>query len=192
MNDSTNSENKDEIELWVKLYTTSLYKWALLKTSDKESAEDLVQDTFLSAHQQHREFKGKSSAKTWLFSILNHKISSYYRKKYKGISIKTEEEHIFVSLFDEHGHWKHQEKPMTWNSDEKQLLDDPEFNRTLMSCFEKLPDHWQLAVNFKYIEQKKGKIICQELDISPTNFWQILHRAKLQLRKCLELNWFKA
>jgi len=38
---------------------------------------------------------------------------------------------------------------------------------------------------------KKGDLICQELDIAPTNFWQILYRAKLQLRKCLELNWFK-
>jgi RNA polymerase sigma-70 factor (ECF subfamily) len=41
------------------------------------------------------------------------------------------------------------------------------------------------------MEEKKGELICQELGITDTNFWQILHRAKLQLRKCIELNWFK-
>jgi len=32
--------------------------------------------------------------------------------------------------------------------------------------------------------------ICQELEITPTNYWQIMHRAKLQLRECIENNWF--
>jgi len=38
---------------------------------------------------------------------------------------------------------------------------------------------------------KNGEEICQELDISPTNFWQVVHRAKLQLKNCVEENWFK-
>ena len=54
-----------------------------------------------------------------------------------------------------------------------------------------LPTSWFAAINLKYLEEKKGEIICQELQITPTNFWQILHRAKLQLRKCLEVHWFK-
>ena len=78
-----------------------------------------------------------------------------------------------------------------WHDDEGHLLDNVEFNNILKSCLDKLPEHWQAAVNLKYIEQKKGDVICQELDIAPTNFWQVLHRAKLQLRKCLEINWFK-
>jgi DNA-directed RNA polymerase specialized sigma24 family protein len=38
---------------------------------------------------------------------------------------------------------------------------------------------------------KNGDEICQELDITPTNFWQIVHRAKLQLRNCVKENWFE-
>ena len=188
--------NEGKIESWVRLYTNSLYNWALFKTSDRECAEDLVQDTFLVAYQQQEKFNGKSSPKTWLLAILNNKISGYYRKKYKEISVKETatiaNENIFSSFFAESDHWRKQEKPTHWDIEEKNLLDNQEFNQTLQSCLDKLPEHWQLAINLKYIEQKKGELICQELNISPTNFWQILHRAKLQLRKCLELNWFNA
>lgn len=84
MDTSNNFENKnDSIESWVKLYTGSLYDWALFKTSYKETAEDLVQDTFLAAKLQFEKFKQNSSAKTWLFAILNNKIKDYYRNKYK-------------------------------------------------------------------------------------------------------------
>jgi RNA polymerase sigma-70 factor (TIGR02943 family) len=186
------------IESWVRLYTGNLYSWALFKTSNKETAEDLVQETFLTAHQQITGFRGESSPKTWLLAILNNKIKTHFRKKYRQTDvdpdhfIATNDLHIFSQLFDEDDRWKDKEKPMTWNAEEVQLLDNREFNMVLTSCMEKLPDHWSSAIQLKYIEQKKGELICQELDITPTNFWQILHRAKLQLRKCLEINWFKA
>jgi RNA polymerase sigma-70 factor (ECF subfamily) len=32
--------------------------------------------------------------------------------------------------------------------------------------------------------------ICQELQISTTNCWVLLHRARLALRECLDMNWF--
>jgi RNA polymerase sigma-70 factor (TIGR02943 family) len=186
------------IESWVRLHTSSLYSWALFKTSNKETAEDLVQETFLTAHRQFEKFRGNSSPKTWLLAILNNKINAHYRKKYLQIDFNqdhdtaTKDLNIFHQLFDDNDRWKDKEKPMSWNADEGHLLDNREFNMVLTSCLGKLPDNWCSAINLKYIEQKKGEIICQELDITPTNFWQILHRAKLQLRKCLEINWFKA
>jgi RNA polymerase sigma-70 factor (TIGR02943 family) len=186
------------MESWVRLHTSSLYRWALFKTSNKETAEDLVQETFLTAHQQFEKFRGDSTPKTWLLAILNNKIKAHYRKKYQQIDINQDNEiatndlDIFHQLFDDDDRWKNKEKPISWNKEEDHLLDNKEFNTVLTSCLEKLPDNWRSAVNLKYIEQKKGEIICQELAITPTNFWQILHRAKLQLRKCLEINWFKA
>ncbi len=186
------------IEKWVKDYTNYMYSWALFKTSNKESAEDLVQDTFLTAHQQLEKFRGDSNPKTWLLAILNNKITAYYRKKYLNPVQKENEQNnlpdnpIFTLLFDEDNRWKKNEKPIEWAADENHLLDDKDFNVVLTSCLDKLPEHWRSAVHLKYIEQKKGELICQELEITTTNFWQILHRAKLQLRKCLEINWFKS
>ncbi|MCK5344766.1 MAG: sigma-70 family RNA polymerase sigma factor, partial [Candidatus Heimdallarchaeota archaeon] len=66
---------------WVESYTSDLYFWALHKVSDPEQAKDLVQDTFLAAAEKVQGFKGDSTPKTWLFSILNHKVIDFYRKK---------------------------------------------------------------------------------------------------------------
>lgn len=197
MNKNDNDTFGEIIESWVNHYTNTMYTWALYKTSNKESAEDLVQDTFLTAYQQLEKFRGDSNPKTWLLAILNNKITEHYRKKYRNPVQTNDREgttsgrNIFITMFDEYDRWKKKEKPLDWDDDENQLLDDKEFNIVLTSCLGKLPEHWQSAVHLKFIEQKKGELICQEMNIAPTNFWQILHRAKLQLRKCLEINWFK-
>jgi len=71
-------------------------------------------------------------------------------------------------------------------------LDNVEFKSVMENCMKKLPDTWFSAIHLKYLEEKDGKVICQELGITPSNFWQILHRAKVQLRACIEKNWFKS
>ena len=73
------------IKGYVELYSDSLYTWAFNKTSDKETAEDLVQETFLAAVQGFAKFESKREPKTWLISILRNKIADHYRKSYRYI-----------------------------------------------------------------------------------------------------------
>lgn len=171
-----------------KLFSDSLYSRAFYKTGNKETAEDLVQDTFLAAFKAVEKFENRSQVKTWLFSILNNKISDFYRSKY-NLPVKVEMD-IIENTFASDGNWQDSERPKSWGLDSSSLLDDIEFNKTLQYCLENLPQSWNAAVQLKYLSEKKAALICQELEISPTNFWQIIHRAKLQLRKCLEKNWF--
>ncbi len=172
----------------VEQYTQDLFSWALHKVSDTELAKDLVQDTFLAAAEKKETFKGESTHKTWLFSILNHKIIDVYRKKVKQ-PIATEND-VFSKFFDAGGDWKKEERPQDWDEDEGHLLDNSDFQTVLKKCLDALPEKWALAVKSKYLLNKKGEEICQELEIAPTNFWQIVHRAKLQLRDCVDTNWF--
>lgn len=182
-----------DIQELVKDYTDDLFRWAYYKVNHQEVAEDLVQDTFLSAVKGLHKFEGKSSAKTWLKAILNNKIVDYHRKKYKKLEINqskisNEDDGSFMErFFDESGHWKSAKTGM-W-SDDVSLLDDADFQKVLQFCFEKLPEHWSLAMRLKYLEEKDGKEICQELGVSTSNYWQIIHRAKLQLRACVNSNW---
>ncbi len=187
-NISANSSSK-EIEKWVSLFSDELFTWAFYKISDKELAEDLVQETFLAAYQKINSFENKSEPKTWLFSILKNKIADHFRRSYRNGSNTTIS---FEHFFDENENWIPDQKPQKWEmEDEKHLLDNFEFNQTLKNCLQKLPEKWNASIVYKFIEEKNAEQICQELDISPTNYWQILHRSKLQLRKCLEMNWFK-
>lgn len=173
---------------WVELYTSDLYLWAFHKTSDLELAKDLVQDTFLAAAEKIGTFKSESSPKTWLISILNHKIVDHYRKKSnQPISFDIQP---LTNYFDENGAWKAEKRPKEWNDIEKNLLDDNDFQEILKKCLEALPEKWNICVKLKYLSEKSSEEICQELDIAPTNLWQIIHRAKIQLRECVENSWF--
>jgi RNA polymerase sigma-70 factor (ECF subfamily) len=183
------------LEKWVNQFSDELYAWALHKTSSKETAEDLVQETFLSAFHKIDTFQGKSQPKTWLFSILNNKIIDYYRlsaKTTKQNFSLTENSGLELSegLFNQHGCWKNNNLNPLWDQDEE-LLDNPEFNTTFENCMEELPTKWKLAITSKYLSQKNASEICQELEISVSNYWQMVHRAKLLMKKCLEIKWVK-
>lgn len=187
MQERMNTTNPTEaVKCWVDLYADELYTWAFYKTGNKETAEDLVQETFLAACQSFSKFEGRSDVKTWIYSILNNKIAGHFRKKMKEPVSGNADLSVF---FTTDGEWKAEQRPQAWPDGE--LLDDAQFREVLADCLKKLPEAWHSALQLKYLEAKKGEVICQELGISPTNFWQVLHRAKLQMRKCLEMHWFK-
>jgi len=178
----------DILTEWVENYTQDLFSWAFHKVSNAETASDLVQDTFLAAAEKSASFRNNSSPKTWLFSILNHKIIDHYRKKaHQTVNL---DHHSLLNFFEANGDWLTNHKPHDWQEgNENHLLDDDEFQEILAKCLRALPENWSNCVKLKYLTDKKGEEICQEMDISPSNFWQIIHRAKLQLRDCIEKNW---
>lgn len=193
----TGKPKKQELlSSWVQQFGDELFSWAYFKTSDQVLAEDLVQDTFLAALQAIEKFQEKSSPKTWLFAILNRKITDFYRKRRRitlqsiGAMEKEEQADSPDQLFDRYGNWKKEHRPKNWETDDSQILDQPGFRETLQACLQKLPSRWLSVIESKYLEEKEGKEISLELGISTANYWQILHRAKLQLRSCLENNWF--
>lgn len=185
--------SKIVLENWVHQFSDELFSWALYKTSSKETAEDLVQETFLAAFHKIDTFQGKSQPKTWLFSILNNKVIDYYR-----LSAKTTKKTFSISensgyelsdgLFNETENWKNNDINPIWDQEEE-LLDNPEFNIIMQDCMDDLPQKWKFAVTSKYLTDKNADEICQELEITVSNYWQIVHRAKLLLKKCLEMKW---
>jgi RNA polymerase sigma-70 factor (ECF subfamily) len=184
---------------WVYEHGDDLYGWALHKTGDRETAEDLVQDTFLAAIRSVKSFKGQSQPKTWLYAILKNKITDHFRDAYRRSqmgdrprsSAPQTNEGLADSFFDDVGNWKEPFHPADWHEMKDELLDDNEFRSVFEYCMKELPEHWSDALKFKYLMGKDGNVICQELDVSRSNYWQILHRAKVQVRVCLEKYWFK-
>lgn len=191
----TGNQSSNTLKTWVDSYSDQMFTWAFYKIGHKEQAEDIVQDTFLAAFQSFEKFEGKSEPKTWLFGILNNKISDHFRKAYRlpisNESFAEQNENSLDVYFDGEGSWRQAQIPKEWDIESIHLLDNLDFANALNGCLGKLPSQWNAALHLKYIEAKKGEIICEELQITPSNFWQVLHRAKLQLRKCLEIHWFK-
>ena len=190
MMDQTTDKRK-LLTSWVSAHGSQLHAWAYKRTSDQLIAEDLVQDTFVAALHALKSFKGENP-KAWLFSILKHKVMDHFRQKYKMqfVDIGDRQEDVLGLFFNKNQSWNKDRRPLDWSGHEEELLDNEQFKQVLFTCMEQLPEQWSLAVKFKYLQERKGPAICEDLGISQTNFWQILHRAKLQLRDCIEQNYF--
>ena len=95
-----------------------------------------------------------------------------------------------MSITPKNERWKSESRPQYWR-DEGELLEDEEFKKVFNDCLDNLPEKWSSVVHLKFLGEYNSKEVCSKLDISKSNFWQIMHRAKLQLRYCIEMNWFK-
>lgn len=178
-------------ETWVKEYSDLLYKFAYFRVGNKETARDLVQDTFLSAIKNKEGFKGEISERNWLYTILKNKIIDHYRKKSASAFTDLESpEDDYKNYFDENDHWRADNLPRDWSALQSTAIETKEFYDILQLCLKLLSEIMHSCFEMKYIEDKEAEEICKELCISSSNYWVILHRAKLQLRNCLEKNWF--
>lgn len=177
-------------EKWVDLYGDYLYRFALYRVYEVAIAEDLVQETFLAALGSIKDFQRRSSIKTWLTGILKHKIIDYFRKKAREQSIDDIELNVnnLDDLFDQNGHWKI--KPAKWDADPQKLYDQKEFIKIFQKCLAELPGLQASAFTLREIIGESTEKICKILDVSSTNCWVLLHRARMYLRRCLEINWF--
>ena len=94
-------------ELWVDRYGDYLYAFAQSRLVDRTRAEDLVQETFLSALNSMKTFKGRSSERTWLTSILKHKILDHFRKRRREKTLEDSgvPQDNLQQFFDDKGHW---------------------------------------------------------------------------------------
>ena len=175
---------------WADKHLDALYGYALQRVRPTQTAEDLVQETFLAAIQNYRKFKGQSSELTWLIGILRHKIADHFRRQAAayGPKEKAEEDEKVAARFNDRGGWA--PKPEGWQGDPAQLAEKEEFWDTLKNCLAALPEPLAHAFIMREMEEQDADDVCQTLEISNSNLWVRLHRARLRLRDCLEFNWF--
>ena len=178
--------NKLNPKGWVDKYSDELYGFAFLRVSNEETAHDLIQDTFLSALKNLETFKGEISEKNWLYLILKNKIIDHYRKKGKGSFTSLEGEVEPDEFFDESGHWKKEALPNSFNEKIISSHHSFEFYEILEKCKRKLNEIQLSLFSMKFLDEMESEEICKEMEISSSNYWVIIHRIKLKIRKCIE------
>lgn len=192
MTESKSKPQQPDAASWVDEHGDALYRYALSRVSDPAAAEDLVQETFLAALHTFHSFDGKSSERTWFISILKHKIIDHYRKQSRHSDLFSNDMSPEEEDYQENGFWNMQRAPSDWGSQPEQALQRQEFMAVLRQCIEQLPHTFAAVFSLRELEGLSSKAICKELEITSSNLWVLLHRARHRLRRCLEDNWFEA
>jgi len=186
---SDNKKHTLDPNKWIKLYADYLFNYAVTRVDNSDLAKDLVQETFFSGIKGKDNFRGQASERTWLISILKRKIIDHYRKinSAKG---KKEVRMSFHPDGDKKGNWIEECVPVSWGNEAEKAIENRELKKALDYCIENLPEKYRIVFLLKTVQNYETDEICNELEITSSNLWVIIHRARVQLRRCIEENWF--
>ena len=181
-------------DTWVDQHGDYLYRCAMLRVRDAEVAQDIVQETLLAALQARNSFAGQSAERTWLVGILKHKVIDYMRRASREkpfedlerITADDDEDHSF----GDDGHWRNEHVgPVDWACDPRKMTENTQFWEVLRYCLERLPERTAQVFALKEIDGVDSEEVCKVLEVTPSNLWVLLHRARSRLRECFETQW---
>lgn len=181
---------------WVDEHGDYLFHYAVVRLRDNDAAEDVVHETLLSAIESLASYHGEAAERTWLTSILKHKIVDYYRRSIHETPIGDVECDLsaFDNLFTHPqwaDHWNEALIPSDWGETPETALQQTEFYSTLEDCLSMLPTRVAGVFMLREIEGYETDELCRLLDVSENNVWTMMYRARMSLRRCLEINWFE-
>ena len=172
-------------------YQGYLLRFARLQLRNDAWAEDAVSETLVAALAKPQSFGNRSQLKTWLVGILKHKVIDILRERQREVCVGGDEgdgsDELDALMFKPDGHF--QEQPADWGDPERELS-SRQFFAVLEACAERLPAAMGRVFLMREWLELSSDEICKELGLTPTNLYVQLHRARLRLRECLELNWF--
>jgi len=173
---------------WVETHGDYLFNFAIGQVRDRNVAEDLVQETFLAALKSQSNFSGRSSERTWLVSILRHKIYDHLRKTCRERAVRVDPLPLAdEDALDESVLWVHQIAAESTSPSRR--IELAEFREHLQKAMGKLPPRIAQVFQLYTIEERPNREVCERLNISESNLWVMLHRARKLLRSELDGWW---
>ena len=169
-----------------------LMRFAKMQLRNDAMAEDVVSEAMLAILEKPDNFEGRSTLRTYATGILKFKIIDLLRKRGREVHIEPLDEQsmddALDALFAKDGHW--QEPPAAWQQPEK-ALEQSQFFEALQRCVDRLPPKLGRIFMMREWLEREVDDICTELEITSNNCGVMLYRARMQLRECLDGNWFK-
>ena len=166
-----------------------LMKVARLELRDEHLAEDCVSDVLTQAFEHRAKFRGDSSLRTWLTSILKNRIIDLLRKQWREQPLEESAsgEQDFDNLFDDSGHYVEMPSDVR---DPAELCQQDGFLIAVQMCIDKLPRRIAQVFVMREVFGTETKDLCKDLGLTTSNVWVQLYRARMMLRSCLEKTGF--
>ena len=170
-----------------------MLKFATLQVSNPVLAEDLVQESFLSAFNNLEHFKRQAAFKTWVFAILKNKMVDLIRQKNRLITMSElfddqENDLSIDELFDKAGHWHKYEAPHAWQSPEE-MMEQQDFWIVFDACLNHLPAKYAQVFMLREMIELSSDEICEKLQLTISHLNVLMYRSRARLRECLENKW---
>jgi len=175
-------------------FRPALLRYATLQVREAAIAEDLVQNTLVAALGSLGSFRGEAAPTTWLIGILKRQIIDHYRRMSRETPLPVSstgddpegDADLLDRLFASDGHWA--TKPAVW-ADPEGSLQQEAFLGVLEACLKGLAGQSGRVFALREIMELEPEEICKDLQLSQSNYWVLMHRARLRLRQCVERGW---
>jgi RNA polymerase sigma-70 factor (ECF subfamily) len=172
----------DAFEALTNRYEQRVYSLALRMLRQEQDAEDVTQQTFLSALENLGGFRGDASFATWLLRIATHAALKVIRKRSGLDTVSLEQA---TEEADGYGTIPHPEYIADWRQSPEQLVQRNEIQRLLDDALAKLDEKHRLVFLLRDVEGLSVKETAEALGLSEANTKVRLLRARLQLREQL-------
>ena len=184
----------------MELYYTSMLRIALMYVSDQATAEDVIQETWIGVLRGLDRFEGRSSLKTWIFTILTNRAKTRAQRESRyvplSVLLDTETEGFEPAVSPERfnppdqpkwaSHWRPESMPRRWDVIPEDRLMAQETLAAIHDAINLLPSGQQQVIRLRDIEGWTSAEVCNALEISETNQRVLLHRARAKVRRALE------
>ena len=152
-------------------------------------AEEVAQEAWVSIYRALPSFEGRSSIKTWIFTIVSNEAKTRLRKESRLVRMNEMEEVIPAYLngkrFNNNGSWS--SPPPLWDIESpEKLLENEQLRQCIEKTIELLPDVQKSVFLLRDIEQQSLEEICNILDISNSNARVLLHRARVRIMQIID------
>lgn len=172
----------DAFETLANRYESRVYSLALRMLRQEQDAEDVTQQTFLSALENLNGFRSEASFATWLLRIATHAALKVIRKR-KGLDTVSLEE--TTDETDRYDTIPHPEYIADWRQSPTELVHRNEVQRLLDEALATLDEKHRLVFLLRDVEGLSVRETAEALGLSEANTKVRLLRARLQLREQL-------
>lgn len=162
----------------------ALLRFARRKVRDDALAEDAVQDALLAAVRSVHRFEGQSTLRTWLIGILNHKIQDAFRRETRYVPLagdSSDDAGDPDGRIDAVAARAAQSWLREASEDPLREVAERRLRTALESEVDALPQTLREVFRLQALEGMETAEVCQRLQISESNCWVRLHRARKRL-----------
>ncbi len=162
-------------------YSAQTYRIARTITGNRQDAEEVVQDTFMTVFRKIGSFEGRSAFPTWLYRIT---VNTAMMKVRRGKERAEEDLERWLPVFDAAG--QHLEFVEDWSANPEKLLLQQERRDAVRQALPTLPAEYRAVVALRDLQGLSGEEVAEILGLSLPAVKSRLHRARLALRGKLE------